>query len=169
MTEQYSIVHMYHNFFIHSSINEHLGCFQVLAILNGAAMNNQLTSFRMVSLASFFTLLFLILQEALQFLFTFYYQGDVIRISEVIDISPRNLDSIFNVYSLGFCMMYFAYKLNKQDDNIQHRCTFFPNFEPVCCSMFGSNHCFLTCIQVSQEADEVIWYSHLFKHFPQFN
>ena len=28
----------------------------------------------------------------------------------------------------------------------------FPNFEPVCCSMSGSNCCFLICIQVSQEA-----------------
>ena len=27
---------------------------------------------------------------------------------------------------------------------------------------------FLTCIQVSQEADQVLWYSHLFKNFSQF-
>ena len=27
---------------------------------------------------------------------------------------------------------------------------------------------FLTCTQISQEADKVIWYSHLFKNFPQF-
>ena len=26
----------------------------------------------------------------------------------------------------------------------------------------------LTCIQVSQEADQVVWYSHLLKNFPQF-
>ena len=31
-----------------------------------------------------------------------------------------------------------------------------------------SNCCFLTCIQVSQEAGKVVWYSHLFKNFPQF-
>ena len=34
--------------------------------------------------------------------------------------------------------------------------------------MSGSNCCFLTCIQVSQEADQVVWYSHLFQNFPQF-
>jgi len=45
---------------------------------------------------------------------------------------------------------------------------FFPNLEPVCCSMSGSNCCFLTCIQVSQEAGRVIWYSHLFQNFPHF-
>ena len=34
--------------------------------------------------------------------------------------------------------------------------------------MPSSNCCFLTCIQTSQEASQVIWYSHLFKNFPQF-
>jgi len=41
----------------------------------------------------------------------------------------------------------------------------FHNFEPVSCSMSGSNCCFLTHIQVSQVTDKVIWYSHLFKNF----
>ena len=44
----------------------------------------------------------------------------------------------------------------------------FPNLEPVCCSMSGSNCYFLTCIQVSQEAGQVVWYSHLLKNLPQF-
>ena len=34
--------------------------------------------------------------------------------------------------------------------------------------MSTSNCCFLTCIQVSQEAGKVVWYSYLFKNFPQF-
>ena len=34
--------------------------------------------------------------------------------------------------------------------------------------MSSSNCCFLTCIQVSQEAGQVVWYSCHFKNFPQF-
>ena len=34
--------------------------------------------------------------------------------------------------------------------------------------MSGSKCCFLTCIQISQEAGQVVWYSHLFQNFPQF-
>ena len=44
----------------------------------------------------------------------------------------------------------------------------FPSLEPVCCSMSSSNCCFLTCIQISQEASQMVWYSHLFQNFPQF-
>ena len=34
--------------------------------------------------------------------------------------------------------------------------------------MSNSNCCFLTCIQVSQEAGQVVWYSRPFQNFPQF-
>ena len=34
--------------------------------------------------------------------------------------------------------------------------------------MSSSNCCYLTCVQVSQEAGKVVWYSHLFKNFLQF-
>ena len=44
----------------------------------------------------------------------------------------------------------------------------FLNLEPFCCSMSSSNCCFLTCIQISQEAGQVVWYYQLWKKFPQF-
>ena len=34
--------------------------------------------------------------------------------------------------------------------------------------MSSSNCCFLTCIQISQETGQVVWYSYLFQNFPQF-
>ena len=34
--------------------------------------------------------------------------------------------------------------------------------------MSGPNSCFLTSIQISQEAGKVVCYSHLLKNFPQF-
>ena len=44
----------------------------------------------------------------------------------------------------------------------------FSYLEPVCCSMSSYNCSFLTCIQISQEAGQGVWYSHLFQNFPQF-
>ena len=44
----------------------------------------------------------------------------------------------------------------------------FPDLKQVCCSKSSYNCCFLTCIQISQEAGQVVWYSHLFKNFPKF-
>ena len=34
--------------------------------------------------------------------------------------------------------------------------------------MSSSDCCFLTCIQISQEVGQVVWYPHLFQNFPQF-
>ena len=60
-------------------------------------------------------------------------------------------------------------KLNKKGDNTEGDLKYsFPNLEPVCCSMSSSNCCFLTCIQISQEVGQVVWYSYFLKNFPQF-
>ena len=69
--------------------------------------------------------------------------------------------------SPAFLMIYSAYKLNNQGDNILLFYSFY-YLEPVCCCMSTSTCCFLTCIQISQEAGQVVWYSHLLKNFPQF-
>ena len=68
--------------------------------------------------------------------------------------------------SLAFHMIYSAYNLNKQSDSVQSWHTPFPIWNQSG-SMTGSNCCFLTCIQVSQEAGQVVC-SRLLKNFPQF-
>ena len=40
--------------------------------------------------------------------------------------------------------------------------------QSIDCPMSGSNSCFMTCIQISQEPGKAVWYSHLLKNFPQF-
>ena len=44
----------------------------------------------------------------------------------------------------------------------------FAIWELVDFSMSRSNSCFLTCIQISQKAGQMVWYSHLFQNFPYF-
>ena len=43
---------MYHNFLIYSSVDGYLGCFQVLAIVHSAAMNNGIHVFFFSTLVS---------------------------------------------------------------------------------------------------------------------
>ena len=117
---------------------------------------------------TFFTLLCHFHQEALQFFFA------VIRL--VSSAYLRLLIFLLAILILAcassspaFLTMYSAYKLNKQGDNIQPWRTPFPYLEPVCCFTSSSNCCFLTCIQVSQEAGQVVWYSHVIIHSTENN
>ena len=64
-------------------------------------------------------------------------------------------------------MMYSAYKLNNQV-TIYNLDVLLSQFGTSTLLQSGSNCCFLTCIQVFQEAGKVAWYSHLYKNFPQF-
>ena len=53
------------------------------------------------------------------FFFRFCHEGGVICISEVNDISPRNLDSSLCFIQPSISRDVLCIKLNKQDDNIQ--------------------------------------------------
>ena len=46
--------------------------------------------------------------------------------------------------STAFHMMYSAYKLNKQGDQYTALTYFFPDLEPVCCTIFSSDYCIST-------------------------
>ena len=77
---------------------------------------------------------------------------------------PAILIPAYASSSLTFHMIYFwhlhddisAYKSNKQGKQYTALIYSFPNFDPVPRSMSVSNYCFLTCIQVSQEAGKVV-------------
>ena len=43
-----------------------------------------------------------------------------------------------------------------------------PQFGTSLLFMSSSNCCFLTYIHISQDAGQMVWYSHLLKNFPQF-
>ena len=64
--------------------------------------------------------------------------------------------------------MVSAYKLNKQGDNTWPCHSLLPilNQSIVLCSFLTV--AFLICRQISEEAGQVVWYSHLLKNFPQF-
>ena len=145
-------------------------CFHCLPIYfpwgDGTRCND--LSFLNVKLwANFFTLLFHFHQEAFQFLFTLCHKGIVICLSEVIDIPPAVSIPACASSSQGFLMMYSAYKLNKQGDNIQPWCTPFPIWNksvvphPVLTVASWPAHRFL-------EASQVVWYFHLFQNFPVY-
>ena len=53
MTEQLSVTYTYHNFFIHSSVDGHLDCFHVLAIVNSATMDIGVNMLKILSFATY--------------------------------------------------------------------------------------------------------------------
>ena len=78
---------------------------------------------------------------------------------------PVILILVCNSSSLAFWVMYSACKFSKQGDDIQPCHTPFP----ILNQLFHVQFCyFLTHIQVLRRQVKVIWFSHLFKNFPQF-
>ena len=88
--------------------------------------------------------------------------------SEVIDISPSNPNSTFCFIQPGISHDVLCKEVKYPGWQYTALTYSFPNFQPVHCSISGPNYCFLTCIEVSQEAGKVVCYPHLLKNFPQF-
>ena len=74
---------------------------------------------------------------------------------------------VCNFPSLVFLMMCSAYRLNKQG-NSRQPCRIPFSILNHSVVHTGFYCCFLTRIQISQETGKMVWYSHLFKSFPQF-
>ena len=75
--------------------------------------------------------------------------------------------------SPAFHVMYSAYKLNKQGDNIQPCCSPFPIWSQsvVPCPLLtvaSYLHTVFSGIWETLHTSQVFWYTHLFKNFPQF-
>ena len=88
--------------------------------------------------------------------------------SQVVNVSPISLGSSLYLIQRGISHDVLSVQI-KQTGLQQTALSYsFFNPEPINCSIQGYNGCFLTCIQVSQETDNMVSYSHLFKSFPQF-
>ena len=107
--------------------------------------------------ASFFTLLFHPYQDTNSSLLSAIRVVSYTYMKFLIFL-PAVLITACDSSSLTFHMMYFAFKLDKQDDNIQPCHTPFPilNQSIVPCPVLTV--CFLTYTQVSQESGKVVWY-----------
>ena len=92
----------------------------------------------------------------------------VICISEVTDISLSNLKSRLCFIQPGISHDVLCIQVKLAGWQYKALTYAFHNMEPFCCSKSGSNCCVLTCIQISQEAGQVVWYSHILKNFPYF-
>ena len=91
---------MYHDFFIHSSVDGHLGCFHALTIVNSAAVDNGMhVSFSILVSSGYMP-----------------RSGIAGSYGGFISSVLRNLCASS---SLAFHMMYSTHKLNKKGDTIQ--------------------------------------------------
>ena len=81
---------------------------------------------------------------------------------------PETLIPACTSSSPVFLMMYSAYKLNMQGDNIQPWCTPFLIWNQYVFPCPVLTVASRPAYRFYQEAGKVVWYSHLLKNFPQF-
>ena len=96
----------------------------------------------------------------------FCHYSVIFYICEVVNISPDNLDSSLCLIQPSISHDVLCIEVKEAEWQYTALLYSFCNFEMVSYSMSSSNCCFLTCIQISQEAGQVVWYSHLFQNFP---
>ena len=108
----YSIVYMYHSFFIHSSVGGHLGCFHVLAIVNSTAMKNGiLVSFSILVPSGYMPKHGIsgsyggFIPSFLRNLHTIFYSGYINLHSQQRNSFPFSLHPFQNLLSVAFLMM----------------------------------------------------------------
>ena len=115
--------------------------------------------------ASFFTLLFTLIKRLFGSSSLYTIRMVQYIYLRMLIFLPAILIPTWASSSPAFRMIYSAQKLNKQCNNIQPCLNTFLNTESVNCSMSCSPYYILNHIQVSQEADKMVWYSHLLKNF----
>ena len=87
----------------------------------------------------------------------------------IIDISPINLDSSLCFIQPSVSHDVLCIQVKQAGWQYTALMYSFSYLEPVYCSMSSSNCCFLTCIQISQKAGQVVCYSHLLTSHTKIN
>ena len=68
----------------------------------------------------------------------------------------------------AFCMMYSAFKLNRQSENIEPWCAPFPVLNQSIVPCLVLTLASWPAYRFLRRGGKVVWYSHLFKNFPQY-
>ena len=92
---------------------------------------------------------------------------DLLAVQGTLKSSPTQFKSI-NPWVLSFLYSPSLTSIHDYWKTIALTRGTFSYLASICCSMSSSNCCFLTCIQISQEAGQVVSYSHLFQNFPVY-
>ena len=99
------------------------------------------------SLAAFSTLSVFLILTVLQCVLVCSFLVCPVSDSALLDLVHYFLSQVRKV----FIFQLLSFQMFSQPFDEKFLTYSFPDLEPVCCSMSGSNCCFLTCIQVSQK------------------